>query len=101
MQVDIGSHRLDLGHKNRSEDFTLSIDQREEELKKYLDILAKRPEVPNRYQSVQSFIQELEGIQAGKPGEAEWVMWRECKKCEEDLAVEFKGLRIQLQFNLS
>jgi len=33
---------LDLAH-NRSEDFTLLTDQREEELKKYLNILARRP----------------------------------------------------------
>jgi hypothetical protein len=59
------------------------------------------PEAPNREQSIQSFTQELEGIEAGKPSEAEWVLWRECKKCEEDLIAEFKGLGIELQFNLS
>jgi hypothetical protein len=28
-------------------------------------------------------------------------MWRECKKCEEDLVTGIKELGIELQFNLS
>ena len=91
---------MDLAH-NRSEDFTLLTDEREEELKNYLNILARRPERPNRYQSIQNFTQELEGIQTRKLSEAEWVTWRQCKKREEDLAAEFKELRIELQFNSS